>query len=544
MQRLIFLLFGAFPLFLSAQSLTADQAVLNFGETYDTETDSLALVLTNTLDHRVKITELHFYERYGSKDFWAGEDTFSIATGANHTLWVYFHPRQNINYNSELLILTDGNRGNLSVNLRGVGKFSMAAYHRTSDLAHQALKNELKAMTSENQLTLSYNGGRDKMFMEVDNQKVNGQGASVNTLECIYTGTTITGFANRSAAQNQGFNTEHTYPQSLFSQNLPMRSDLHHLFPTTATSNGERGNLPFGTVSNPTWQQGGSRKDNGKFEPRDAQKGLTARAMLYFVVRYQNYSNFLTSQEAILRQWHEAFPPDAIERRRNDDIEGVQGNRNPFIDYPQLLDRISSISNTATAPVEWGLDLGATTADFGLLPALTAAIYTVPVVNYGNQPIQVSQLTLNHPDLSFDGNTGNNATIDPGEALMIRVRLFANTQGSLQASLSMTTNLPGPGPIEIPITAEISGVNAIASPLPSWIRVYPIPAHDTLWLETLQAGPDLRWELWNLAGQRVLTAPLPKGGKQAVSLAGLSPGVYQLRVVSEEGNWTQKIWLE
>ena len=48
---------------------------------------------------------------------------------------------------------------------------------------------------------------------------------------------------------DDGFNTEHTFPQSFFSQNLPMRSDLFHIFPTLATANSERANFPFGVVS-------------------------------------------------------------------------------------------------------------------------------------------------------------------------------------------------------------------------------------------------------------------------------------------------------
>jgi hypothetical protein len=33
--------------------------------------------------------------------------------------------------------------------------------------------------------------------------------------------------------------------------------------------------------------------------------------------------------------WHQADPPDAAERRRNDVVFSFQGNRNPFIDRPE-----------------------------------------------------------------------------------------------------------------------------------------------------------------------------------------------------------------
>jgi endonuclease I len=35
-------------------------------------------------------------------------------------------------------------------------------------------------------------------------------------------------------------------------------------------------------------------------------------------------------------------PPDARERARNAAIEVAQGSRNPFVDYPHLVDRISN----------------------------------------------------------------------------------------------------------------------------------------------------------------------------------------------------------
>lgn len=229
-------------------------------------------------------------------------------------------------------------------------RYSDSYYSSSFNKREESLKQSLKSLISGH-TSLGYNSARDAMYMNIDNKKNNGQGAVQNTLECPYTGRQAVGYSNRQDAQsNYSFNTEHTYPQGLFSRNEPMKSDMFHLYPTDQNSNSQRGNLPFGVVSSASWSEGGSKKGNGVFEPRDVHKGAVARAMMYFVIRYTDYSNFFRGQESILRQWNTNFSPTNAERRRNDDIENYQGNRNPFIDYPQFADRITSFTSNSVNP--------------------------------------------------------------------------------------------------------------------------------------------------------------------------------------------------
>ena len=58
-----------------------------------------------------------------------------------------------------------------------------------------------------------------------------------------------------------------------------------------------------------------------------------ARSILYMAVFY---GLPVRGSLDILVAWHGADPPDEEEQWRNNLIEGLQGTRNPFIDYPAI----------------------------------------------------------------------------------------------------------------------------------------------------------------------------------------------------------------
>ncbi len=146
-------------------------------------------------------------------------------------------------------------------------------------------------------------------------------------------------------------NVEHTWPQSLFSKKLSkefQKADLHHLFPTDSFINSVRGSHPFGEVTQdkrilkcPESRFGfGTSGSREVFEPPAPHRGNVARAMFYFSIRYDLEIDDL--EEAVLRKWHQDDPVDQVESDRNDQIFEIQKNRNPFIDFPELAQRISN----------------------------------------------------------------------------------------------------------------------------------------------------------------------------------------------------------
>ena len=54
------------------------------------------------------------------------------------------------------------------------------------------------------------------------------------------------------------------------------------------------------------------------------------------------YFTSLYAEEVFLKQWHRDDPVDQDEIRRNEKIYQIQGNRNPFIDDPELVDQIDN----------------------------------------------------------------------------------------------------------------------------------------------------------------------------------------------------------
>ena len=157
------------------------------------------------------------------------------------------------------------------------------------------------------------------------------------------------------------YNREHIVPQSLFNQQLPMKSDAHFIRATDQKVNGERGNLPFGIVESANYQsQNGSKRGTSAspgftgtvFEPINEFKGDVARMIFYFVTRYESQlSGFSTGnmlggsaypglQQWELNQlilWHIQDPVSATEISRNNATYIFQGNRNPYIDNPSYV---------------------------------------------------------------------------------------------------------------------------------------------------------------------------------------------------------------
>ena len=177
---------------------------------------------------------------------------------------------------------------------------------------------------------------------------------------------------NGSSAKSvgEGYNREHSFPKSWFDDDTPMYTDLHHLYPTDIRVNSQRSNFPYGVCQNGNRLTNGNLYGKGKlgtstypgyngtvFEPDDEFKGDFARTYFYMVTCYKNelpswpgspqlnysankYKAFSTWTINMLMEWTRLDPVSEKEIKRNDAVYSIQGNRNPFIDHPELAEHI------------------------------------------------------------------------------------------------------------------------------------------------------------------------------------------------------------
>lgn len=162
-----------------------------------------------------------------------------------------------------------------------------------------------------------------------------------------------------------GMHIEHSLPKSWWggANNFAYR-DLYHLFPSDGITNSTKNNFPLGVVGeNPRLDNGLSKVGNNifggvytgmSFEPADEYKGDFARAYLYISTVYQDLAPLWSSPMMqnntypvwtpwaidLLMQWHRDDPVSVKEILRQEVVFGIQRNRNPFVDYPDLVDYI------------------------------------------------------------------------------------------------------------------------------------------------------------------------------------------------------------
>jgi len=190
----------------------------------------------------------------------------------------------------------------------------------------------------------------------------------------------------------QSIHIEHSVPKSWWGCDIDhpdcAAEDLNHLFPADGKANISKNDNPLGVVTGVvSYSNGVSKIGYGSytgysgtvFEPADKFKGDFARAYFYMATAYEHYVNKWDTSKPenmmehntypvlkqwainLLLQWHRQDTVSQKERTRQEKVFTIQHNRNPFIDYPDLVEYIwgskagqaySFSSSTGTSSLE------------------------------------------------------------------------------------------------------------------------------------------------------------------------------------------------
>ena len=189
----------------------------------------------------------------------------------------------------------------------------------------------------------------------------------------IYTGTSISKYDNQTSGSGVGkWNREHVWAKS---HGFPSESqwgytDAHHLRPSDPGINTARSNNDFGACKDTGEEVLFNGVGTGNYldkatdcwEPRDEVKGDVARMIMYMDTRYQGTDTATTQMPDLvavdrlttadedsapligtlctLYAWNQLDAVDTYEQNRNNQVYKYQGNRNPFIDRPELVQEV------------------------------------------------------------------------------------------------------------------------------------------------------------------------------------------------------------
>lgn len=543
MKRILFVLTLIYSLNIFAQ-ISVNPDSLFFPQTLTGATDSLSFYVVNHYNHNVDIQIRNLKAVYVISD-----SAVEISANDSNLVWIKYCPDQNITDDDLVFITGDDSTIGLVINITGSGKFGDSYDATTFNLFDSQLKTALTQLVSGH-TSLGYNLARDYMFMEIDNKKVNGQGAAQNTLECVYIGRLAVGYVDRADAQtNYNFNTEHTWPQSNFSEAEPMKSDIYHLYPTDNPANGVRSNYPFGkVVSNITWESAGSKLGTNAqgqivFEPRDVHKGDVSRSMFYFITRYPtNYGGFLTqTHENVFREWNKLDTVGTVESARNNAIAALQKKRNPFIDHPEFVDRIYSFITNNVRPTTPELYVFPLTINFDSTLINNLASQSIYIANSGSGKLIVDSIIIS--DARFNVNF-NNTFIEPYSSKNISLQFIPDSIKNYNSVLTVYSNA-GIKQIEISGFGIDNAVNVddkmIAALSFSLEQNYPNPFNPATYIQyTIGNNQFVKLIIYDLLGREIETLvnhEKPAGTyKLTWNAANLPSGVYFYKL--QAGSYT------
>lgn len=247
----------------------------------------------------------------------------------------------------------------LSCSIRLFGEIPPGYYDQAEGKKKEVLKTALHNIIKDANV-LQYGSGAGKTWSGFAKTDVREDG----TVWDMYSNNKVPVNGNSAAS---GMNIEHSFAKSWWGGSKRQSyMDIHHLNPSNSGANSAKGSWPMGVVDgkktydNGVIKVGKSSSRGGEitaWEPADMYKGDFARVYMYMVTCYENFASDWTGNSVnqldnntypvfepwayeLLLKWSREDPVSTKETNRNEEVYKIQGNRNPFIDYPELAEYI------------------------------------------------------------------------------------------------------------------------------------------------------------------------------------------------------------
>lgn len=341
-----------------------------------------------------------------------------------------------------------------------VAEIPAGYYDGIEGLTTSALKTKLHEII-RNHSTNSYNGLFSKSFIYTD---VREDGTWWDMYSDIDRYVRVNGRVDWD-----GMNREHSFPKSWWggATNVPEYTDLNHLYPADGDANMKKSNYPLGevdpsgvtfdngvsTVGRPVSGQGGGA--TRVFEPADEYKGDFARTYFYMVTCYQDDTwkyQYMAAQGTyptlqgwaidLLLEWHREDPVSQKEIDRNDAVFGLQSNRNPFIDFPEIAEYIwgdmkgQPFVSGELPPIGEGVLVtpqNNSTVDFGSVVKGKTSTVTLPIK--GTVTADLSLTVTGTSDFSIPVKSVDWREINSNEGYNLEIKYTPKSIGASEAML-------------------------------------------------------------------------------------------------------------
>ena len=311
----------------------------------------VSLMVTSCNAQSVEVTKLAFKEQTLSVKLNETKDIGLIVTPSNATNYAFQ------NYTPSVIRFDEGNKKVTGIKL---GEGTLKVYNYPSETIKALLKVKVSQDAQGGDYTGAYydsisktaTGSALTTALNALNNAKHTKTIYYSSLKNYYTqtdpgdrsGEVRSFYSGKSATFSGNMNKEHVWPNS--KGGSLVEDDLHMVRPTLTSENSARGNEFY--VEN-------GKGDLGTgWDPANcgnaSYRGDAARIIFYCCIANtqltlvdkisDNKANLTMGKLSDLLRWNLEYPVQAREETRNNAVEGIQGNRNPFIDHPEYACKI------------------------------------------------------------------------------------------------------------------------------------------------------------------------------------------------------------